>query len=104
MKIYILCALFALLCMNSSNVYAQIVREGNTFSQQTTRVKDEPTKTQFTWKDSSGTQYPIYVSSNGSCFVIMTSKKTNKEYRKYLGKEISMQICKEMKITYKPKK
>ena len=80
-------------------------RTGNTFISSTgERVKAEPVKTKFTWKDSKGKEYPVYISSNGSCFVIKVSAKTGKEYRNYLGPEISQQICKELGIEYKGKK
>ena len=80
-------------------------RSGNTFiSSKGERVKAEPIKTKFTWKDSKGKEYPVYISSNGSCFVIKVSAKTGKEYKNYLGPEISQQICKELGIEYKGKK
>lgn len=80
-------------------------RSGNTFISSTgKRVKAEPVKTKFTWKDSKDKEYPVYISSNGSCFVIKVSAKTGKEYRNYLGPEISQQICKELSIEYKSKK
>ena len=78
-------------------------RSGNTFSSSST-VKSEPVKTKFTWKDSKGKEYPVYISNNGSCFIIKVSAKTGKEYRNYLGAEISKQICKELGIEYKGKK
>ena len=56
------------------------------------------------WKDSKGNEYPVYMSSTGSCFVIKTSAKTGKEYRNYLGPEISEQMCKELNVEYKGKK
>ena len=81
------------------------IRSGNTFISSTgERVKAEPVKTKFTWKDSKGKEYPVYISGNGSCFVIKISAKTGKEYRNYLGPEISQQICKELGIEYKGKK
>ena len=80
-------------------------REGNTFiSSKGERVKAEPVKTKFTWKDSKGKEYHVYISSNGSCFVIKVSAKTGKEYRNYLGPEISQQICKELNVEYKGKR
>ena len=78
-------------------------RSGNTFISSTgERVKAE--KTKFTWKDSKGKEYPVYISNSGSCFVIKVSAKTGKEYRNYLGSEISQQICNELGIEYKIKK
>ncbi len=80
-------------------------RSGNTFISSTgERVKAEPVKTKFTWKDSKGREYPVYISKSGSCFVIKVSAKTGKEYKNYLGPEISQQICKELNIEYKGKR
>lgn len=92
--------------IGATNVNAQdYTRSGNTFiSSKGERVKSEPTKTKFTWKDSKGKEYPVYISSNGSCFIIKVSKKTGDTYRNYLGPEISQQICKELGIEYKGKK
>ena len=53
------------------------------------------TKTDFTWKDSKGDEYPVYIAHTGSCFVIKTSK-SGEDYRAYLGEEVSGQIRKEL--------
>ena len=53
------------------------------------------TKTGFTWKDSKGDEYPVYIAHTGSCFVIKTSK-SGEDYRAYLGEEVSEQIRKEL--------
>ena len=107
MNNYILAILIAMLGVNNSSSYAQVPfkREGTTFVQTSKeKSKEAPVKTKYTWKDSKGTIYPIYVSkSSGACFVLKTSKKTGKQYRQYMDKEISSQICKEMGIEYKPK-
>ena len=58
-------------------------------------------KTKFIWKDSKGAEYPVYINSRGSCFIIKTSTKTGTEYKNYLGPEISQQICKELNDEYK---
>lgn len=80
-------------------------RSGNTFtSTKSVKAKAEPVKTKFTWKDNKGKEYPVYISAKGSCFVIKTSSKTGKEYKNYLGPEISSQICKELNIKYNGKK
>ena len=52
-------------------------------------------KTDFTWKDSKGDEYPVYIAHTGSCFVIKTSKSGEK-YRAYIGEEVSEQIRKEL--------
>lgn len=91
----------------SATISAQsYTRSGNTFISSTgeLKAKQEPTKTKFTWKDNKGKEYPIYISKSGSCYVIRTSSKTGKEYKSYLGTEISQQICKELGVKYKGKK
>ena len=78
-------------------------RQGNTFVSAKSTTKAEPVKTKYNWQDSKGNSYPIYISQSGSCFVFRVSAKTGKEYKQYLGKEISAQISKEMGIEYKPR-
>lgn len=95
--------MLVLLCVGLTSNAQNYTREGNTFVS-TKTVKAEPVKTKFTWKDSKGNEYPVYISSTGSCFIIRISKKTGKEYRSYLGPEVSAQICKELSIEYKGKK
>ena len=79
--------------------------EGSTYSS-TGRVAGNtaPTPTPYFWSDSKGNKYPIYISNSGSCYVIKTSKKTGKEYKSYLGPEISQDICKKMNREYKGKR
>ena len=60
-----------------------------------TDKKLEFSNTGFTWKDSKGDEYPVYIAHTGSCFVIKTSK-SGEEYRAYLGEEVSEQIRKEL--------
>lgn len=80
-------------------------RNGNTFISSTgERVKAVDTKTKFTWKDSKGKEYPIYISPKGSCFVIKGKDKNGKDKKTYLGPKISEQICKELNVEYKSKK
>lgn len=52
-------------------------------------------KTGFTWKDSKGDEFPVYIAYTGSYFVIKTSK-SGEDYRAYLGEEVSEQIRKEL--------
>ena len=78
-------------------------RTGNTFAAvATTKAKSEPRKSNYTYKDTDGKTYPIYVGKRGGCYIIRTSRN-GKEYPKYLGAEISTQVCRELGITYKPK-
>lgn len=101
----LLALLLLVLAMGLAANAQTYTRSGNTFiSSKGERVKAEPTKTKFTWKDSKGKEYPVYISTKGSCFVIKISAKTGKEYKNYLGHEISQQICKELNIKYNGKK
>ena len=56
---------------------------------------DSFVKTTFTWEDSRGNMFPVYMTSKGSCFIIRTSK-SGENYRGYLGEEVSEQILKEL--------
>ena len=52
------------------------------------------------WKDSRGDEFPVYINRKDSCFVIRTSKN-GENYKAYLGKEVSEQICRELKMKEK---
>ena len=77
--------------------YAGVVRYGDTFSVETTSVNQD-TKTKYTWQDKDGNIYPIYISKKGACYVIKISKKTDKEYKYYLPKDVQEAIRKELII------
>ena len=92
MKKIILCILLALFCITIS---AEVKREGNTFRvEQTTKESD--TKTQYTWVDKDGNVYPVFITKRGSCYIFRTSKKTGKEYKQYLPKDIQETIKQEL--------
>jgi len=80
---------------------------GNNYTSTATSSKSSKEKTKFTWTDSKGNTYPIYIGKSGSCFVIKKSKKTGDEYPDYRlegnGKDISADICKKLGRTYSPK-
>lgn len=69
----------------------EVVQNGNCFSINKQSNK-EYTKTKYTFKDSKGKEYPIYLTAKGRAFVFKVSKKTNKEYRYYLPKEIEEKV------------
>lgn len=75
---------------------AKVVRNGNTF--ETVQSSQPDVKTYLNWKDKDGIVYPIYITKKGTCYVKRISKKTNKEYKYYLPKEIQEQIKKELNI------
>lgn len=73
--------IFVAMCMVVKCSYAQdYTREGTTFKASKT---PGAVKTKYTWVDSNGTEYPIYLTAK-SCYVIKVSKKDGKEYKKYL--------------------
>lgn len=94
MKKLILCILLALFCIT---VDAQVKREGDTFKvEQTAKTSD--TQTKYTWEDKEGNKYPIYITKKGACYVLRTSKKTGKEYKYYLPKDVQETIKRESGI------
>lgn len=92
---YIIALLVALSMSIAS--YAGVVRHGNTFLVETTSVNQD-TQTQFTWQDKDGNIYPIYITKKGACYILRISKKTGKEYKYYLPKNIQETIRKELNI------
>ena len=93
MKRLILCILLALFCIN---LHAEVKREGDTFKVEQTAKSD--TQTKYTWEDKEGNKYPIYITKKGACYVLRVSKKTGKEYKQYLPKDIQETIKKELNI------
>ena len=92
MKKIILCILLALFCITIS---AEVKRAGNTFIvEQTTKESD--TKTQYTWVDKDGNVYPVFITKRGACYIFRTSKRTGKEYKQYLPKDIQETIKQEL--------
>jgi hypothetical protein len=74
---------------NDVNVVDRSISE----TESSTTQKDEtsPVKTKFVWKNSSGEEFPVYINSHGSCFIIKKSK-SGKSYRVYMSEEINQQI------------
>lgn len=89
-------ALLVVLSMSIAS-YAGVVRHGDTFLVETTSVNQD-TQTKYTWQDKDGNIYPIYITKKCACYVIKVSKKTGKEYKYYLPKEIQETIRKELNI------
>lgn len=79
--------------------YAGVVRDGNTFKTEQTSSTSQDTETKYKWQDKEGKEYSIYVTKKGACYVKRISKKTGKEYKYYLPKEIQAEIRKELGIT-----
>ena len=102
-------AVVMLLAFGVQNINAQsVVKNGNTFklvSSGSSRTAKDTLATKFKWEDSKGNKYPIIVNKgSGACYVWRKSAKTGKMYKSYLGAKVSQAVCKELGITYVPKK
>ena len=101
-------AVAMLLAFGVQNINAQsVVKNGNTFKSvsSSSRAAKDTLATKFKWEDSKGNKYPIIVNKgSGACYVWRKSAKTGKMYKSYLGAEASQAVCKELGITYVPKK
>ena len=86
------------LLLGSFTGYAEVTREGDTFKVEKTATTSSDTQTKYTWQDKEGNKYPIYITKKGACYVLRTSKKTGKEYKYYLPKNIQEAIKKELNI------
>jgi hypothetical protein len=80
----------------NTGVQAQSVqKQGNNFTQVSNKggkSGGKETKTQYTYTDSKGAVYPVWLSSTGKAFIKKASKKTGKEYKQYvpeIGKQIN---------------
>lgn len=91
---YIISLLIMLTLSMSS--FAQVKREGDTFKVKQSSRTSQGEKTKYTWEDKEGNKYPIYITKRGACYVLRTSKKTGKEYKYYLPKDIQETIKKEL--------
>lgn len=91
---YIVTLLVALLMSVAS--YADVVKDGNVFKVEQTSAQEQPTGTYY--QDKDGIQYLIYISKKGSLYIKRISKKTNKEYKYYLPKEVQTKIKQELGI------
>lgn len=84
---------------NAQNVQQQ----GNTFVAQKSlkaNKQGKETPTPYTYQDTKGKTYQIYLSASGKAFIKKVSQKTGKEYKQYLpevGKRINPTAYKEDK-------
>lgn len=104
-KIFSFVLLIVAMIMFAPTCYGEVKFDNNTYTSSSTGGhKSKIIDTPYKYKDSKNVEYPIYLSENGCAFIKKVSAKTNKEYRSYLGKEISIDICTKMGIEYKGKK
>lgn len=78
--------------------YADVVRDGDNFKVEKTASVNQDNKTKYTWEDKEGNKYPIFITKKGACYVLKVSKKTGKEYKYYLPKDVQETIKKELHI------
>lgn len=97
-------AAIMLFSLNAGVQAQSVVKSGNIFIQVSNnkgeKSSGKETKTQYTYKDSKGNVYPVYLSTSGKAFIKKVSKKTGKEYKKYIpeiGKQINPKAYKEAK-------
>ena len=79
-------------------------RQGNNFTQVSKKSPSGATekgkRTAQTYTTTKNETYPIYLSKNGRAYILRTSQKTGKEYKQYLGEEISREVCKINGVAY----
>lgn len=57
-------------------------------------------RTGFLWEDLDGVRREIFISRSGACFVLRMTD-TGKIYRKYLRKNVSLDICVRLGRSYR---
>ena len=82
-------------------------RDGKTFVQTKAQVSGTDQVTTYTWRDSKGNEYPIFLhtytkgekAGRTTAYVVRTSAKTGKQYKYYLpdGEKIATDILNESK-------
>lgn len=74
------------------SMHAEVVREGTNFRVEQVKEQGADFPTYYTYTDKSGKVYTIYRSKNKSYYIKKVSKKTGKEYKQYLPKEIQEEL------------
>ena len=93
---------------NAQDRTPNFTQEGRTFVQQKAgRTSKTAEPTGYTWKDSKGNEYPLFLhtytkgekAGRTTCYVFKTSAKTGKEYKYYIpdGEAIASKILAESK-------
>lgn len=104
-RLFILAAvtLFVTVAVSAAQSDTTIIRQGNTFIK-TVKVQESKTTSQLTpyTYEIKDEQYPIYITSNGRCYIVRISKNGN-EYKQYIPENVAKLICLEMGVEYKEK-
>ena len=81
----------------------EVVQNGNVFKavkSDSVSNRQRETKTTYSYEDTKGVKYDIYLSASGKAFIKKISQKTGKEYRQYLpeiGRKINPKAYEEKK-------
>ena len=86
-------SLLLTLVLSVPSYSSTVTRNGNDFSIEITKFEDEITP--YTWTDKDGVKYVVFESKKGSYYIIKISKKTGKDYKYYLPKEVQEQMRRE---------
>ena len=76
--------LFCIALLLNITINAQTIDEDGNYHLKTKRGTEAKKTGKFAI-DSQGIKHNVYISKNGKLFIKMVSKKTNKEYNKYLN-------------------
>ena len=76
--------LFCIALLLNVTINAQTIDEDGNYHLKTKRGTEAKKTGKFAI-DSQGIKHNVYISKNGKLFIKMVSKKTNKEYNKYLN-------------------
>lgn len=96
--------IIAALMIAAFSANAQVVRNGNNFvaeQKTTSRQASAAIETKYTYTDTDGKTYSIWISKNGRAYIIRKSAKTGNDYKKYLAEDVARTICKELNVEYK---
>lgn len=102
--VFVLFAIFAVpaVCNAQSNSKVSYNESTKTYSASAVRDSDGNgyTITPYFY-EVKGINYKICMSNRGACFIIRTSKKTGKDYRMYLPKDVQESVRKQMNFSKK---
>lgn len=86
MKKFIYCIIL-MLTLALPSMGQEVTKSGNVFKavkSDSVSNRQRETKTTYSYEDTKGVKYDIYLSGSGKAFIKKVSKKTGKEYRQYL--------------------
>lgn len=96
--------LFAMLVCVGMAQNVNVERNGKNFvatkTEKAKTASSSATKTEYSYTDTDGKTYEIWLSKNGRAYIKRVSAKTGKAYNKYLPEDVSRQICKELGVEY----